>query len=128
MASAARLEDVLQGGEVALEFTAYGALDERLGQLEETARLALDDDADARSLAGGLDGLLDVERHRAGSHLEREAPRRFVLLDPYRRLHPAAEELAHFPAGDASLQLPVDAGLERARLPLRHVGGIGRIS
>src|SRR5439155_27036800 len=115
-ASAARFEDVLQGGEVALEFTAYCALDQRLGKLEEAAGLALHDDSDARARVGRLDCLRDVEGDRAGRHLERKPPRWLVLLDPNGRHHPAPEKLTHLPAGSARLQLPVDAGLERARL------------
>ena len=109
--------NVLQGGEVAIEFTAYPALDERPGELEKAVGLALHHNPDTRPLAGWFDRLFDVERHRAGRHLKYEPPWRFVLLDPYRRLHPPAEELAHLSAGGACLgrgpSTVVSMGLDR---------------
>src|SRR6266496_1409467 len=91
-----RLENVFQRGEVGLQLTPDGPLDERFGELEEAARLTFHDDVDTRPSALGLVGLVDVELHRTGCRLDGELPRRLVLVEPYRRLHASAKELAHY--------------------------------
>ena len=50
-----RLENVFQRGEVGLHLTLDGPLDERLGELEEAARLTIHDDVDTgpRALGAG---------------------------------------------------------------------------
>src|SRR3954453_10274729 len=117
----AGLEDVLQRGEIPLEFAFHRSLDERVGKLEESPWLALDRDGDPRACALRLNRLLNMERHRAGGDLKDEFPRRLKRLDPHSRFHTPAKELAYLLAARARLQRALDSRLERPRLPFMRV-------
>src|SRR5207247_10642419 len=89
------LAAVLHPLEVTPELPLADAADDRLGELEEAARLALADEGQPRAAVSRLQHLTDRERDRPREDLQGEATIRLVLGHFELRVHPSAEELAH---------------------------------